>query len=111
MSSNAVGFDASASRGARANAARIPLAATLVVGILIFLSVGLFHVWSRVAVVEQGYRLSKQRSVRDELFEERRVLNLELARQRDPARLESAARSFGLTVPQPGQTIFMPERP
>jgi cell division protein FtsL len=95
--------------GRRAPAARVPVLFTLAVGILLFLAVGLFHIWSRVAIVEQGYAIGRQRSLREELLQERKSLQLELARLREPVRLERAAVNLGLAAPTPGQIVIMGE--
>lgn len=87
--------------------ARLPVLAVLALGILLFLGVGLFHVWSRVALLDKGYELSAQKNRREELLQERKTLLLEIARLRDPARLERAAKSLGLAKPEPGQVIIM----
>jgi hypothetical protein len=86
---------------------RLPVGAVLGLGIILFLAVGLFHVWSRVAILDKGYELSAQKSIREELLQERKVLQLDMARLRDPARLERAASSMGLAKPAPGQIVIM----
>lgn len=89
---------------------RLSVLVTVGVGVFLFLAVGLFHVWSRVAIIEQGYALSRQRSLREEMRQEQRSLTLQIARLRDPARLEKAAQSFQLTAPRPGQIIILEGR-
>lgn len=97
--------------GRARQAPQVSVLATVVVGVSLFLCVGLFHVWSRVAILEQGYALSRQRTSRDELLQEQRALSLHLARLRDPSRLESAAKSMGLVAALPGQVIFLEKAP
>lgn len=91
-------------------APRLSVLVTVGVGVGLFLAVGLFHVWSRVAIIEQGYALSKQRQLRDEMLQEQKALTLQIARLRDPARLEGAARSLGLGAAKPGQIIILEAR-
>lgn len=89
---------------------RLSVLVTVGAGVVLFLAVGLFHVWSRVAIIEQGYALSRQRSLREEMRQEQRSLTLEIARLRDPARLEKAAQSFSLGAPRPGQIVILEGR-
>lgn len=91
----------------RAPGARVPVYFTLAVGIALFLAVGLFHIWSRVAILDQGYAIGRQRQNREELLQDRKALQLEIARLRDPARLERAAVSLGLAAPTPGQIVIL----
>lgn len=88
-------------------APRVPLLFTLGAGIALFLIVGLFHIWSRVAILDQGYAIGKQRAVREELLQDQKSLQLELARLRDPARLEHSATAYGLGPAKPGQFVIM----
>lgn len=97
---------ANTARGGR----RLSVLVTVGAGVFLFLAVGLFHVWSRVAIIEQGYALSRQRSLRDEMLQEQRSLTLQIARLRDPARLEKAAQSFELGAPRPGQIVILEGR-
>ena len=86
---------------------RIPLWVTLGVSVFLFVTVGLFRIWSRVEIVSQGYALERERKVREDIFLEKRALLLQVERMRDPSRLEELARNAALTPPQPGQVVLM----
>ncbi len=81
----------------------------LALGFTLFLAVGLFHVWSRVAILEAGYDAVRAGREQEALREEQRALTLQLQRLRDPARLEQAAARYGLSAPAPGQIVRMKE--
>lgn len=100
----------SAAAPAARSGPRLSVLLTVGLGVVLFLAVGLFHVWSRVAIIEQGYALSRQRSLREEMLQEQRSLTLEIARLRDPARLEKAAQSYELAAPRPGQIVILEGR-
>lgn len=90
--------------------ARRPAAAAAVLGA--FLVAALFHVWSRLAVVELGYRLAAARTAHATLLEQNRRLKLELAMLKAPGRLEEVARErFGLAAPHPSQIIHLDAAP
>ncbi len=79
-----------------------------------FLVAALFHVWSRLAVVQLGYRLAAARAAHAHLLEQNRRLRLELATLRAPVRLAAAARDrLGLVPPAPTQIVHLgpPEEP
>jgi cell division protein FtsL len=60
--------------------------------VVLFATVGIVHVTSRVLVVKVGYQLSALDQVSSDLTREHDRLKLELATLRSPARLESIAR-------------------
>lgn len=72
------------------------------------LAAALFHVWSRLHVVDLGYRLAAARAAHARLVEENRRLSLDLATLEAPARVaEAARRRLGLLSPSPAQIVHL----
>jgi cell division protein FtsL len=91
---------------------RRPLAASVVAVAALVLVAALFHVWSRLRVVDLGYRLAAARAAHAQLLEQNRRLSAELAALRAPRRLAETARvRLGLRPPTPDQVIHMPPAP
>lgn len=75
---------------------------------LLFTTVGVIHVTSRLLVVHAGYRLSGLENEGRSLVRENDRLKLELATLRSPARLERIAREkLGLIPPPAGSVIAL----
>lgn len=95
---------AEAGRSARLRALR----ANAIAGIFV-LAVGLFHVWTGLAVGQLGYALSDARSLTERLDQELHELTIEYAAETAPRRLEEAAAArLGLHPPAPGQVVVLP---
>ncbi len=74
----------------------------------VFLVAALVHVWSRLAVVQLGYRLAAAQAAHAHLLEQDRRLRLELATLRAPGHLAAAALDrLGLVPPAPAQIIHL----
>ncbi len=74
----------------------------------LLLAGALFHVWSRLHVVDLGYRLAAARAAHAQLVEQNRRLSLELATLEAPARVaEAARRQLGLVPPSPSQIVHV----
>jgi cell division protein FtsL len=66
------------------------------------------HLGLRTRTVSLGYRLGKARAEQARLREVKRVLSLEAASYRTPARVEMVARSLlGMTPPPPERVIVL----
>lgn len=65
------------------------------------------YVWTRVQVVETGYRLRRLEETRLKLKEDNHSLMVEAAMLRSPQRLEQMAAQLGLKRPDQGQVIFL----
>jgi cell division protein FtsL len=65
------------------------------------------YVWTRVQVVETGYRLRALEVQRDKLKEENRSLMVEAATLKSPQRLEQIAKQSGLRRPAESQIVFL----
>jgi|GEM_PF-865438 len=67
----------------------------------------LFYIGTRVKVVDLGYRINQQIQIKENLIEESKKLNLEIARLKSPTRIESEARqTLGMTLATPNQIIY-----
>jgi len=79
---------------------RVPRSVLLALGgALVVVACALAVVGLRLQSVHLGYRLDALRAERTELAMLLRQLEVELATQRSPARIESRARELGLTAP------------
>ena len=79
---------------------RVPRSVMLVLGgALVIVACTLAVVGLRMQSVHLGYRLDAVRAQRAELTMLLRQLEVELATQRSPARIESRARELGLIMP------------
>jgi cell division protein FtsL len=86
----------------------------VLVALLIFLlvtSIFVFHVWSRLYVFRTGYEIYQQEKTKQELLEENRILTMEVASLKSPARIERIARDdLGLRSPRPEQVVMVNPR-
>ncbi|MFT3842360.1 MAG: cell division protein FtsL [Myxococcaceae bacterium] len=73
--------------------------------VALFAAVGIVHVTGRVLVVKVGYQLSKLDADREVLTREHDRLQLELATEKAPARLEAYAKSMGMAAPAPSTIL------
>ena len=73
----------------------------------IFFVFAIAYVWTRVQVVEAGYRLRHLEVEREKLKEENRSLAVEAAMLRSPQRLERIAAGMGLKRPNEKQVYFL----
>ncbi len=62
---------------------------------------GLQHFYA----IESSYRVESEKQTVEQLREENRQLRLTEAELTQPGRIDSLARQFGLTAPQPGQVV------
>jgi len=70
--------------------------------------ISLFCVWSRLAVLQAGYRMHDKLDRYESLQEEYRALRLELATRKSPQNLApKAAEKLGLQQPTPDQIIVL----
>ncbi|MCL5123261.1 MAG: hypothetical protein M1511_01945 [Deltaproteobacteria bacterium] len=80
----------------------------IVVILLILLLVGFFNVWTRMGLVQLGYKMSKLETKNKELKGRVRELSLELASLESPAEIEKRATKQGLRMPLVGRIINVP---
>lgn len=68
----------------------------------------LFHVWSRVKVVDLNLRITEGNRVLKELQQEKNMLRLEVASLKNPARIEALAKGeLGMALPTDQQVIVV----
>ena len=72
-----------------------------------FFVFALGYVWTRVQVMEMGYRIRQFQGVHDRLKEENREMAVEAATLRSPQRLETMATQLGLKRPGQNQIYFL----
>ena len=73
----------------------------------VFFVFALFCVWSRVKVIETGYRLRHLEEEAERLGAVNHALNLEAAMLRSPRRLGQVAREMGLKRPREEQVFVL----
>jgi cell division protein FtsL len=73
----------------------------------IFFLFALGYVWTRVQVIEVGYKLRHLEEERGRLTEENRALTVEAATLRSPQRLEQIAAQQGLQRPTEKQVVYL----
>ena len=86
-------------------------AGTIVVVMLAvwLLSIGLFYVWTRMQVVQVGFRIADLEKKNKSLQERKRELSVEIASLESPGELESLARHrAGLVTPSMGKVVHVP---
>lgn len=68
----------------------------------------LTYVWTRIAIIETGYRIVALRDAQKLLKEDQSKLSLEAATLRNPERLEDMARNdFGFVRPKTDQVVYL----
>jgi len=68
----------------------------------------LFHVWSRVKVVDLNLRITEANRLLKDLQQEKNMLRLEVASLKNPARIEALARGeLGMVLPADQQMIIV----
>ena len=72
---------------------------------MFLLSLALVYGWQHFSAIEYGYRLEAQKQQVQQLEEQNRELRLTKAQLADPARIDTMARTWGLTAPHPGQVV------
>jgi cell division protein FtsL len=77
--------------------------------LMLFLIGGsLFHVWSRIQVIQLGYEISNVLKAGRTLAEETKKLRLEIATLKSYGRIEKiAVEELGMTKPRPDQVIVI----
>ncbi|MHC4215120.1 MAG: cell division protein FtsL [Planctomycetota bacterium] len=76
----------------------------------LFVIISLFCVWSRVSVLQTGYRIHNLARDYQNLEDKYRSIRLEVATLKSPNRLVPLARKrLGLKQPSPSQVVIVPE--
>lgn len=76
--------------------------------LLIFITGCLFYVWSRIQVIDIGYKISNEIARGKRLAEENKKLRLEIAILKSYSRIEKiASQEFKMVEPNPNQVIVI----
>ncbi len=85
----------------RRNPVRLPAVLGPTLGFALLAALFVLHAGARISVTELGFRLSKLQSRAQELEHRQEGLRLQILTLRAPARLERAARTLGMSPPDP----------
>lgn len=87
---------------------REDLLPALLVILVILTAVSIFHVWSRVKIIDLNLQLGDQRRQFKEMQQEQNRLKLESASLKNPARIEAVAQQeLGLSLPTNQQVVIV----
>jgi len=87
---------------------RIDLFKYLMICMIVFTVVSVFHVWSRFKIVDLNLKMSEISRQLDEADQEQKGLTLEAASLKAPARIESIAKNeLGMALPTEQQIIHV----
>ena len=85
---------------------RLDIVRFLMICMLLFTIVSIFHVWSRFRLIELNLQIGEAGKQMKELEQEQRRLKLEAESLRTPARIEAIAKTeLGMTMPQENQVV------
>ena len=78
-------------------------------GVMVLLTlVSVFHVWSRVEVIDLNLKISESARILKEQQQENKRLKLEVASLKAPARIEALAKGeLGMTLPTDQQVVLV----
>jgi cell division protein FtsL len=80
----------------------------LIIVVALLTSVALFHVWSRVKVVDLNLQLTDTNRLLKDMQQEKSRLRLEVASLKNPARIETLAKGeLGMALPSDQQVIIV----
>ncbi|HIJ81765.1 MAG TPA: cell division protein FtsL [Desulfuromonadales bacterium] len=94
--------------GAGLSSHRIDIFKYLMIVMLLFTTVSVFHVWSRFKIVDLNLQLSESTRLLSEAEQEQKRLKLEAASLKSPARIETIAKNeLGMALPTERQVILV----
>lgn len=94
--------------GLDVSAHRLDIVRFLMICMVLFTIVSIFHVWSRFRLVELNLQIGEASRQMKELEQEQKRLKLEVESLRTPARIETIAkRDLGMTAPQEHQVVVV----
>jgi len=68
----------------------------------------IFYIGTHIQAVNLGYKISQELQRKEELIEENKRLNLDIARLKSPTRIESEAKdTLGLSLPKTQQVFYL----
>lgn len=77
---------------------------------LTFIIAALFYMWPHHQMIKRGYEYQELRAKHEKLFQENRILKLEMASVRSLDRIEKTAVKKGFILPQKGQIVFLKDK-
>ena len=87
---------------------RLDMFKFLMVCMIMFTIVSVFHVWSRCKLIDLNLQISETSSLLKETEQEQKRLNLEVASLRTPARIEAIAKNeLGMAMPTEQQVVLV----
>ena len=87
---------------------RLDIFKYLMICMVLFTIVSIFHVWSRFKLVDLNLQLSEASRMLKDAEQEQKRLRLEAASMKTPARVETIAKSeLGMALPTDKQVVFV----
>jgi cell division protein FtsL len=75
---------------------------------LVLMAVALVYVWSHIRMTELEYMVAEEMSIKENLLEEQRKLNVEIATLKSPQRIEAIAKNkLQMSYPAREQVIIL----
>jgi len=75
---------------------------------LVLMAVALVYVWSHIRMTELEYMVAEEMSIKENLLEEQRKLNVEIATLKSPQRIEAIAKNkLQMSYPTREQVIIL----
>jgi cell division protein FtsL len=87
---------------------RLDLFKFLMICMILFTIVSVFHVWSRFKIVDLNVQISESSRLLKEAEQEQKRLKLEVASLKTPARIETIAKGkLGMALPNEQQVVLV----
>ena len=87
---------------------RLDLFKFLMISMILFMIVSVFHVWSRFKMVDLNLQISDSSRLLKEAEQEQKRLKLEVASLKAPSRIESIAKNeLGMALPSQQQVVLV----
>ena len=94
--------------GAHIDLKRLDIFKYLMICMILFTVVSVFHVWSRFKLIDLNLQLSESSRVLKEAEQEQKRLKLEAVSMKTPARVEAIAKGeLGMTLPSDKQMVLV----
>ena len=96
------------SSGTHLDLQRLDIFKYLMICMILFTIVSVFHVWSRFKLIDLNLQLSESSRILKEAEQEQKRLKLEAASMKTPARVEAIAKGeLGMTLPSDNQMVLV----
>ena len=94
--------------GLELSAHRLDLFKFLMISMILFMIVSVFHVWSRFKLVDLNLEISDSSRLLKQTEQEQKRLNLEVASLKAPSRIEAIAKNeLGMALPSQQQVVLV----